>query len=141
MLRAEAWFDPGPDRYKNPLWRRIAVQRIGFEEQRTVCQQSVRENILAAAREQGRQEEIAKTLYSLAILKLDLGQFSESLEYSQASYAIYKQLGDTSWMTYLLGVISVSHLAMGQPEKRVENARQQLKLARENNDRLFVADA
>jgi len=139
LLRAEAQLPQGPERISNPLWRRITArryrnQRIGEAKKKEM------EKILAAARVDGSQEEVAFDLMVLGA-KNYVSDKPAALEYYQESQSIYRRLGDTFWETWLLGAISLVYFDMGKPEKRVELIQQQFEMAQNDGYRLMAADA
>jgi len=137
----------GSDRNSNTIWRRSAARRICLDY-RTGTEIYLKnrveiDRILAAARQEDDQAEVAFALYTLGrtmTIAIDEPSLS-SIKNLEKSQSICHDLGDTFFEGWLMGEISWLYMENGQPEKRVEMINQQFELARNNGDRLTAADA
>jgi len=135
--RAEVRFTRNPERYSNMVWRRIAVRRWIRGNNNNLKEL---EQILAAARKYGNQDEIAFILLFLGQQQWG-SKPSSALQYLQESQSIYHHLGDSFYEYWILGAIAWLYFFQGKVEKHIELIQKQLEMAQKNGDMLMAVDA
>jgi tetratricopeptide (TPR) repeat protein len=130
------------DRHSDSLWRQTTAWWIFFDQKVSIEEKQKNvEQILAVARQDGSQAEIAWELQILGLVKYFRGDLTGGLECGLECLSIHRQLGNAFWERKLIGDMSLVYFDMGQPKKRWEMLGQQYEMAVERGDRLMAADA
>jgi diguanylate cyclase (GGDEF)-like protein len=81
-----------------------------------------------------RPLDLARSLNTLALVSLELGDYDDALRDFERSHQIFRQLGHVSGEATTIGNIALAYDRMGQPEKALEFNHQSLKLREEQSD-------